>query len=64
MLVTVSVLLGFDGIFYQKYVTGLALNHLELLIRRAFESEDIDTDFMKRVDMSVVSDIENPKIIQ
>ena len=64
MLVTVSVFLGFDGNLDSKSITGLALNQLDLLIRRAIESEHIDEDFMKGLDISVAPDIETPKIIQ
>ena len=64
MLVTVSVFLGFDGNFDKRSVTGLALNQLDLLIRRAIENEHIDADVLKVLDMSVALDIEKPKIIQ
>ena len=61
MLVTVSVFLGFDGNLDSKSITGLALNQLDLLIRRAIESEHIDEDFRKGLDISVAPDIETPK---
>ena len=64
MLVTVAVFLGFDGNFDQSSVTGLALNQLELLIRRAIERGHIDTNVVNKLHTSLAPVKERPKIIQ
>ena len=63
MLLTVSVLLGFDGMFDQKSVTGLTLNQLELLIMRAIE-KDVMKEQDIQVDMPMAADVKVPTKIQ
>ena len=64
MLVTFAVFLGFDEKLDQKSKTWLALDQLELLIQRAFESEQIDIEILKRLDITEASIVENPMVKQ
>ena len=64
MLVTLSVFLCLDGKYDQGSLTGLVLDQLELLFRRALDTGLIDEDLMNKVDSSHPSAIDIPKIIQ
>ena len=64
LLVTMSVYLGFDGKYAQVSDTGLVLDQIEFLIRRALESVHIERNFTDRLDQETCSTIDVPKIIQ
>ena len=64
MLVTLSVFLGLDGKYDQGSLTGLVLDQVDLLFRRALDTGLIDEDVMNKMDSSHPSAIDIPKIIQ
>ena len=64
LLVSMSVFLGFDGNYVQESVTGLFLDQLELLIKRAIDNGHIDSDVTEELNTTMSSKIKIPTIIQ
>ena len=64
MFVTMSVFLGFDGKHVRKSATGLILDQLELLIRRALDSGHIDENVIHGLNLTTGPIIDVPKVIQ
>ena len=66
MLVTITVFLGYDGVYIQNSMTGLFLDQLDLLIRRAIEYGHIKENQEDDHDVGIKSMLNDnaPKIIK